>query len=219
MCWKITNKGFTFIELIISLAVFTFIATALLISFSRLQGDVSLTNLAYDAALSIRQAQSYGVQVRGRVDGGSLTYNSGYGVRFASDSSQSFVLFADDPLTGSCSGYTRKCTGSTINSCASSNQLIKKFNIVNWNSIQKFCAIDNSDVEYCSDSVGGNNISYMDISFLRPKQDAFIRTSLSSFDSCGIPNLPYKSAYIKFVSSKGKIKTVNVSVTGQISVN
>ncbi len=212
------KKGFAFVELIISIAIFTFIATAMLISFSRLQGDVSLTNLAYDTALNIRQAQSYGVQVKGRVLGGNLSYDSGYGVRFATDSTQEFALFADDPLTGGCVGYDRKCSGVSLASCAGSDQLVKNYKIVNWNSIQKFCAIDNSNIEYCSDTVGGNHIDYLDISFLRPRQDAFIRTSLNGANACGIPTLPYKSAYIRFISSKGKIKTVNVTVTGQITV-
>jgi prepilin-type N-terminal cleavage/methylation domain-containing protein len=70
------NRGFSFIELIISIAVFTLITSAMLVSFSRLQGDVSLTNLAYDTALTIRQAQSYGVQVRGRDLSGSLSLAS-----------------------------------------------------------------------------------------------------------------------------------------------
>jgi type II secretory pathway pseudopilin PulG len=129
------KQGFAFIELIISIAVFTFIATAMFISFSRLRGDVSLTSLTYDAALTIRQAQSYGIQARGRELSGSLSYDAGYGVRFGRDNLQSFAFFADDPLTGSCSGYDRKCEGGTLSSCLSSNQLIKKYNIVNWNSL------------------------------------------------------------------------------------
>jgi prepilin-type N-terminal cleavage/methylation domain-containing protein len=213
------NRGFSFIELIISIAVFTLITSAMLVSFSRLQGDVSLTNLAYDTALTIRQAQSYGVQVRGRDLSGSLSFDSGYGVRFATDSYESFMIFADDPLAGGCSGYDRKCTGATLAACGASTDLIKRYKIVNWNSISKFCAVDNSNVEYCSDSIGANHIDYLDISFLRPRQEAFIRTSLSASNACGVPALPYKSAYIRLVSAKGKTKIVNVTVTGQITVN
>jgi hypothetical protein len=140
-------------------------------------------------------------------------------VRFATDDYQSFLIFADDPLTGGCAGgYDRKCTGSTISACSASSDLIKRYKIINWNAISKFCAIDNNGVEYCSDSVGANHIDYLDISFLRPKQEAFIRTSLSAANGCGVPALPYKSAYIRLVSAKGKIKAINVTVTGQITV-
>jgi hypothetical protein len=89
---------------------------------------------------------------------------------------------------------------------------------MNWNSISKFCAIDNSDIEYCSDSVGANHIDYLDISFLRPRQEAFIRTSLNSANACGVPSSIYKSAYIRLVSARGKIKIVNITLTGQITV-
>jgi Tfp pilus assembly protein FimT len=211
--------GFSFVELVISIAVFTAIASVMLINFSKLQGDVSLTNLAYDMALSIRQVQSYGVQVRGRDLSGALSFDSGYGVRFATDDYQSFLVFADEPLTGGCTGlYDRKCTGTNISSCGVSTDLIKKYKIMNWNSISKFCAIDNSDIEYCSDSVGANHIDYLDISFLRPRQEAFIRTSLNSANACGVPSSIYKSAYIRLVSARGKIKIVNITLTGQITV-
>lgn len=217
---KILKSGFSFAELVISIAVFTTIASVMLISFSKLQGDVSLTNLAYDTALTIRQVQSYGVQVRGIDLNGALSFESGYGVRFATDDYQSFLVFSDEPLTGGCTGlYDRKCTGTNISSCSISNDVIKKYKIMNWNAISKFCAVDNSGNEYCSDSTGSNHIDYLDISFLRPRQEAFIRTSLNPVDACGVPSVIYKSAYVKLVSAGGKTKTINVTLTGQIIVN
>lgn len=85
------SAGFTLIELMVTTGIMVVISTAVLVNNSAFGGTVNLRNLAYDVALTIRQAQVYGVSVKRF--GSSFGY--GYGVHFATSDSGEFILFAD----------------------------------------------------------------------------------------------------------------------------
>ncbi len=85
------NRGFSLLELLIVIAIFTIITTIALFDQGKLNSDVLLTNLAYDVALTAREAQSYGVGVRyseGNTGGG-------YGVHLNTINSDTIVVFQD----------------------------------------------------------------------------------------------------------------------------
>lgn len=62
---KIKNKGFTLIELMITVGIFAIMTALLVAKYGTFNNGVLLTNLAYDIALNIRSAQSYGLNTRG----------------------------------------------------------------------------------------------------------------------------------------------------------
>ena len=213
-----TNVGFTLVEMMVAIGIFLLITAGAVFSFSKFQSNFLLTNLAYDIALSIRQAQSYGVSARESATRDS--FSSGYGIRFASDDKYGFALFYDNPEScnnGVSNYYDRKCgTGTTLSSCKVSSEYIKYYNIGNGNYISKICAIrSSSNSEEC-------NINYLDITFKRPNPEPFIwidPSGPSLISNCERQPM-FKSAYIKISTATGdKVKTININSTGQVIVS
>jgi prepilin-type N-terminal cleavage/methylation domain-containing protein len=105
MCFsfkKIINKekGFTLVELMVSVGIFVFMTALLLSKYGSFNQGILLTNLAYDVALTIRTAQSYGLNVKSR----SRTldqFEGAFGVYFDTNNSGTpapntqIILFAD----------------------------------------------------------------------------------------------------------------------------
>lgn len=90
---KIKHGGFTIAELIIVIAIFTIITTVALLDQNRLNSGVLITNLAYETALSIREAQVYGVGVRNF--GGAEVFSGQFGTYFNITSPTQIILFND----------------------------------------------------------------------------------------------------------------------------
>ncbi len=55
------NKGFTLMELMVVVAITTVISTTLLANYGSFGDKVTLNNLTYDLALTVREAQVYGL--------------------------------------------------------------------------------------------------------------------------------------------------------------
>lgn len=84
-----SERGFTIIELLITISIVVVISSVILINYPKFSNTIKLNNLAYDIALSIREAQTYGINVRGF----ESNFDVGYGIHFKSDNS--WILFAD----------------------------------------------------------------------------------------------------------------------------
>ncbi len=145
------NKGFTLVELLVSISIFTLITSVAVYNHAKFNNSVLLTNLAYEIGLSVRQAQFYGISVR---QNASFSFNSGYGVHFNPATPTAYTLFEDK-------------TGGTSHVWDSGEDL-QNFTISKGNKILKVC-------------VDGNcNSTIVDISFIRPNPDAFITTGGSN---------------------------------------
>lgn len=59
------NRAFTLIEMMVAVGVFTIVTIVVLLRFDTFTNSVVVTSEAYGIALNIRQAQSYGINVRG----------------------------------------------------------------------------------------------------------------------------------------------------------
>lgn len=199
---KQTICGFTIIELIVTVSIFSLLTTLILVNHSKFSGAILLENLAYDVALSVREAQVFGLSVK-EFEVGSGQFQQGYGVHFDTSTLPitEYVLFADrnqgifppngkyDPA--SCGGSEPEC--------------IEIFTIQKGNIIKEFCATTAGGVEKCSPS----DIDYLDIMFVRPNPDAIIQTNLLE---------SYASARIIIKEPKGREREVEVFITGQISI-
>ncbi|GMU74461.1 MAG: hypothetical protein AMXMBFR44_6580 [Candidatus Campbellbacteria bacterium] len=84
------THGFTIIELIVTVGIFAMISAVLLVRNSKFDDEALLQSAAYEVALSVRQAQNYGINVQGQEG----TFDKAYGVYFET-ASTSYTLFYD----------------------------------------------------------------------------------------------------------------------------
>ena len=99
-----TQRGFTLVETMVALGIFVIVTAIVFVGNSRFNNTIFLTNLAYDLALTVSRAQSYGINVR-PFDSATKPFEVGYGVHFKKNSiatndpkesdNFSFILFAD----------------------------------------------------------------------------------------------------------------------------
>lgn len=141
------QSGFTLVELLVSIAIFTLITTIAVFNHAQFNSSILLTDLAYEAALTIRQAQVYGITVRQSSTNG---YDSGYGVHFQTNDPTTYKLFEDMPTPNHICDSTE---------CSSP---IESYTIQKGNQVTRLCAD------------GDCTKTSLDISFIRPNPDAFI---------------------------------------------
>jgi prepilin-type N-terminal cleavage/methylation domain-containing protein len=188
------NRGFTLTELIVVVAIITVVTSVVLASNSKYGGSVLLQNLAYDVALSVRQAQVYGISVRSF---GASNFSVGYGMNFdvSSPISQTtYILFADLAGTGV----------YNPNYIPSENVPPSPYTIGRGYFISKLCAPAGTDSSTCTP------VQKLDILYKRPEPDAIIRANGNSTKQ--------SSGRIVLKSPRGDTLSVVVSATGQISV-
>ena len=88
---KTISKGFTLVEMLSVLAIFSILTSVVVFNYNKFRSDTILTNMAYEVALSIREAQIYGVSAR---QSAPIDYKVPYGIFIPKDSEQ-YYLFAD----------------------------------------------------------------------------------------------------------------------------
>lgn len=191
---NIALQGFTVIELMVTMAIFTLITSVVLYQNSGFNSTVLLTDLAYQGALSLRQAQVYGLSSKQLVgsSGGSL----GYGVHFAAgtaslDDHIHYTLFAD----------------ANGNSVYNSGESVTTTTIGQNDHVQKICFY-RSGAWDCA-----NNVTETTIIFKRPNTEPFIGDSSGSangIDRVQIVFSPINDATLK--------RCVIVNRAGQIAV-
>lgn len=192
-----SQSGFTIVELIVSLAIFAIMTSLILSKYGKFDQGVILTNLAYDVALTIRNAQSYGLNVRSAArdtnafDYSVTTAESGgtYGVHFDISTPTEFIFFVDANGNG--------IYDDSVNSD-------QKTTIKRGSSISSMCV---SITKSCAD--GGTDVQKLDITFKRPDPNAII-----------IANNGTKYGYAEIVlkAVDNTTRKVIVNFTGQISV-
>jgi prepilin-type N-terminal cleavage/methylation domain-containing protein len=191
--------GFTIVELIVSLAIFAIMTSLILSKYGKFDQGVILTNLAYDVALTIRNAQSYGLNVRSASRDANAfdttTSGGSYGVHFDKSLPSQFIFFVD----GNGNGIYDDLTNSD-----------QKTTIKRGSSISSMCV---SDVKDCINGVTVfNNLDELDITFKRPDPNAIITAN-------GVPTKKYGYAEIVLKAVDNTTRKVIVNFTGQISVD
>lgn len=167
--------GFTLIELLVTLTIFSILTGVVLFNQQKFNSTILLTNLAYDTALTIRQAQTYGINIKEFNTGAGLNSSRfvPYGVHFDLSKPKSFTLFADldyDHESNTLGGlYVPDQSGA----CLASNGCVNIKNITRGNYIFDICAEDVKEkVNSCR---GGKSLSDLNISYKRPNPNAIIR--------------------------------------------
>ncbi len=85
-----SHRGFTLIELMVTVGIFATISSIILARNSTFDNEVLLNDLAYDVALSIREAQQYGINVRASEG----LFDRPYGIYFQKNTT-TYYEFAD----------------------------------------------------------------------------------------------------------------------------
>jgi len=147
--------GFTIVELMVTTGIFALITSIMLVRDAQFNNTIRLSNLTYEVALVVRQAQIFGTGVR---EYGSGDFNVGYGVHFDTANNKSFIFFAD---------------ANKNNIYDGTPEIIEIINIRGNNFISKFCVFSLKGNETCSDSG-----SKLDILFKRPSHNAIISSDI-----------------------------------------
>lgn len=205
--------GFTLIELMVVLAIIVTMTMIVLTNQSTFNKTLVLANTAYDVALTLRSAETYGLGSRATVGG---VANAGYGVHFQNAPATSFSLFADTsppPLSTNCHSLP---TDSTANSpdaqpgdcvyTSGSDQKVNDFKLGNGIAISNFRV--QSTFGTWSEAVGA-----LDIVFSRPNPDAFM-----SKDGVYDPNLA-KTCLVVSAPQGGTPRYITIAKSGQIIAN
>ena len=203
-------------------AIITILSAIVFSSQTTFNSTLTLANTAYDIALTIRSAQTFGVGGRIANTGTGIVANVGYGVHFDASTPGNFSLFADTspgvPSVGSCHGVPPVDAGGADSPAAQpgdciysvgSDLQINGFALGNGITVSDFCAYG-SGVSACASS----GLSTLDLVFARPNQDAFVTGGNGSSHSLYI-----NGACVTVSSPQGNSRYISISSTGQINAN
>lgn len=150
------KKAFTLVELLVVISIFSLISISVFYNHSKFSSRIKTENLAYEVAISIRQAQFYGLNVRGQ----NNVFDVGYGVHFDKDDLQTYILFSD--LDGDKSYDT--------------GEAIDIYTIPTSQRIKQFCGYISVSSTQCNPT-----IESLDIVFTRPDPEADISSNLNTY--------------------------------------
>jgi prepilin-type N-terminal cleavage/methylation domain-containing protein len=200
------NKAFSLVELMVVIGIFAIISGVVIFDYGRFSSNLIVTNLAYESALAVRQAQVYGIsvkQTKAAQNTSGVDENASYGVWFSAGDMQNFYLFADNPLI----------PGNANKFDIDNNEEEELFSMNGSNVISRFCVTPSGGgTAICNSSDSSDALS---IIFKRPDPNAKIYGYFSS------GNISEGSkAEIMFTSGRGdKEARMTVTSTGQISVD
>ena len=186
------NSGFTILELLVCIAIFAFMTAFLIAKYGTFNQSVLLTNLAYDTAITIRSAQTFGLGVLGSsASAASQNFAYSYGVHFDLEHPQTFSMLFYDPSTydtiGTNSVYTMKPQYQITSLCVGSGP---------------------------DDCPLSPAVTFLDILFVRPNPDAIIIPN----ENTSISTLP-SYAEVVFTAIDGSTKKIIVRSTGEVAVS
>ena len=197
-----TQTGFSLVELLLVVSIFVIISTVVIASYNKFNSRTLLNSLAYDIALTLREAQVYAFSVleESLIGGGSTGFTAGYGMYFEKAEDSAYIFFADVDENG----FYDKDVGGTF--C--SNECLEQFTLRGY-TVSDVCGkLAGSGDAHCF-SYSTNSIEEMSVTFVRPDPDAYFKSDCTG-DT-------YSEIAIE-VSSIDAKRYVKVATTGQISV-
>jgi type II secretory pathway pseudopilin PulG len=194
-------------ELIVSVAIFAFMTAFVVAKYGNFNQGILLTSLAYDVALTIHNAQSYGLNVKsapGSSQNFSTEFKYAYGVHFSKNSSNNtkMIFFADGPLLAP----------DGIYDLSGGDSIISTYTLKGGSKVSDLCIKtaknSNGSLSSC-DSVDDT----LDITFKRPDPDAIITGNEIKVNRSNV------YAEILLQSSNGSTIKVIVQNSGQVEVS
>jgi hypothetical protein len=178
--------------------IFMILSGVVLTTNARFGSLIVLQNLAHDMALSVRQAQVYGIAVR-RYE--AANFDVSYGIHFSTPGEEApmiYELFADVNRNGAYDTGDAIVNSTTVNSAY---------------RLADLCVRSNTGLEDCS-------ISTADVVFRRPEPDACIGSGGAiTFNQQFECVSQMDRARVVLESRSGEQSEVLVEASGQISVH
>ena len=211
-------SGFTLIELLVVIAIITIISGIIFTSQSSFNKTLILANTAYDVALSLRGAETYGL------GGHALSaVPTGYGLHFDRATPGSFLLFADSyPAASSGSAcHAPTNTGGGLDaqpgdcsyeSGTGKDTTVSNYTLGNNITVSDFCAFA-AGAWTCASS-HGSSLATLDIVFARPNPDPLMSEN-GLYSSLS----PVTGACLAITSPLGGSRYVSVAASGEITAN
>ncbi len=207
-----TNRGFTLVELMVTIAVMLIITSISVFNYSEFNSVTVTNTLAYDMALAIRQAQQYGVSVRevgGTAQDQPITASSdfsvfgrAYGIHFGQNDLTHFKLFID--TGGVADQYDYNVNPSL-------DEAIQSY------TLQQGSKITSILVNSGAGDIALSGNGFVDIVFKRPNPDTYVTYSLNG----GTPITASRTTTvtIRISNSSGALhKDIVVYPSGQIAI-
>lgn len=200
-------RGFTLTELMVVLAIIATITIVTIANQSSFNKTLILANTAYDIALTLRSAETYGIGSRAI----GTVVNAGYGLHFETATRGSFTLFADSqpaPNANNCHGLPiggasapDAKPGNCIYDGPNSGEKVTTYELGNGMTISDFCVYT-----FGAWSCASENLLVLDVVFARPNPDPFI-------------NREGTKACLTISSPQGDSRFISVLPSGAITVD
>lgn len=218
-------KGFSLVELLIVLGIITIISAIVLLSHTSFNRSILVTNTAYSVAVTIRQAQSFGLSSRAFAG----YNNAGYGVSFNEGDMTQYTLFGDIGGSNAPTWCPKGAAGTPEakpGNCAinKATETVTTYSLGQGFSITDFCGISPTGTTYCAP---GNMVA-MDVVFMRPNTESIITGYVEAGSGGGgrdgnvsdtvMMELSCAVVWIKAPGASGATRCVTISQTGQVAV-
>lgn len=223
---KNNEQGFSLVEFIVVLVIFSIMSGTSLFNFNRYQDSIQTTNIAQDIALSIRQAQIYGLSGSDRIVGAGELDEEGESDQIFGDAGGNSSNFGGVQIDNIAND--RSIRGVAIRTNPQELIIFEDLNrnfeynpdndrtidirtILARNINMSVCLIDFSasvDINDCSEEVIEDD-EVVSIVFQRPYPDAFIEYN----------NTSYGHVFIELKdNSMNPLKYIEINPIGNISV-
>lgn len=204
----ISNAGFTIVEMLVVLGIFAVLTAVVVYKYGEFNAKIILSNMAYEVALQIREAQIFGLGARSVSSQG---FDHAYGVSISindgsvpgvvkTDRTILFNDFSTNPMPNN-----RECdsgTGATCTCSSIDDECVQIFKTTRGIVISNI---------YISNNPGDcGTVNNLTITFKRPNPDARIM-DVESKDT-------YSTTLIQLEARNSDHQYVSVRDTGQISV-
>lgn len=209
-----TSRGFTLVEMTIVAAIFAVLTVIVVVKYGDFTSNLLVTNMAYEIALTTRQAQAFGVGVRGFELEGERGFGSPYGVYFNLDDglesrveARDFIFFVDNDDDRYCGGVNSPCTCTTGDECINQFSLQRNIRITEIRIGMASCTNFSNDV-----------VDSLAVTFKRPSPEArIIRQDTCINGACS--DLAFAQLKVEAPATETNPSYVLIRKNGQISVS
>ncbi len=188
-----SKQGFTLMELMVVFSISSLIGLMVITGYPDFASNIEFKNQVLDVAITIREAQVYGVSVK---EAGVGTFDVPYGVYFDMSTPGSYIFFAD---------MNNNKIYDTVSDLTIGQPIVLK----NGYTISDLCVKFPLGALDCYSDGIGLGVETLAIFFKRPEPDAIIKYGISS---------GYSFTTIEIQNTAGSKKTMRVTNTGQISI-